>query len=185
MLKPAGTRFGAQFQYLGGEAGTKILVDADAPPLRGGLLAAQMRGGFAGVAGAFEVEVQLQVVLGVQVAAAGVEAGDVVRGHAIGTEDVQVDRPAFARAVQLDEEDRLPAAQQQRAVRHRDGLRRVHEQPQQVGMRVVAVVHGGEIVQVVAVARHQALEVGDHVALKLRLAFVDIDPGGCVRRDQG
>ena len=75
----------------------------------------------------------------------------------------------LARPVQLDEEDGLPVAERQRAIGDRDGLGRVHEQAEQMGMGVGPVIDRVEVVQPVAVARHQALQEGGHVALKLRL----------------
>ncbi len=68
MLNPDGRGSASSSSTLAAKRGPEILVHADAAPLRRGLLAAEMRGGFARIAGAFEVEIQLDVVFGVQLA---------------------------------------------------------------------------------------------------------------------
>ena len=91
--EPAGPRLCLQLQYLGGESGPQIFVDANPAPLCGGLLAAQMGCRLAGIPGAFEAEVQFDIVFGIEVRPLGIKACDIVRGHRIAVpKDLQVDR---------------------------------------------------------------------------------------------
>src|SRR5271166_4355587 len=70
-----------QLQNLGPETWAQILAGANPPPLRGGLLAAQMRGGLARVACAFEAVVELDIVFRVELSALRVEARDGICPH--------------------------------------------------------------------------------------------------------
>jgi len=88
------------------------------------------------------------------------------------------DLPFLPRAVQLDEEDRLPAAKEQPAIADGYGLGGIHEEAHQMSVRVLPIVHGIEIVAVATVARDNAMKKGDHVRLQHLLPLVQVDVGG-------
>ena len=81
MLNPEGRGSELQLKHLGREAWAKIFVHADAAPLRRGLLAAKMCGGFARIASAFEGEIKLDVVFGIEITPLGVKTRNIARRH--------------------------------------------------------------------------------------------------------
>ena len=79
--EPGRARLGFQVEHLRREARAEVFVHADATPLRRGLLAAKMCGSFARIASAFEGEIKLDVVFGIEITPLGVEARNIARRH--------------------------------------------------------------------------------------------------------
>ena len=112
-----------EVQHFCGEPRTEVFVHADAAPLRGGLLAAKMRGGLAWIAGAFEGEVEFDVVFEIEILPLGVEPLNIVRRHRSGlAHDLKLQTAPLARTIQFNKENRLPAAEHHIAAGHRNAF---------------------------------------------------------------